>query len=49
MNLLMEDLARNLGPFGEVGGSNSEIGLKEKLTNNEDLEKELWKELRKSN
>jgi hypothetical protein len=44
MSLLMVALARKLGPFREVGGSNSEIGSDEKSRDNEDPEKESWKE-----
>jgi len=44
MALLIAYLASNLGPFGEVGGSNSKIRSKGKLGNNEDLENELRKE-----
>jgi hypothetical protein len=38
MYLLMESLANNFGPFGEVGGSNIEVGMDEKSRDNEDLE-----------
>jgi hypothetical protein len=36
MNLLMVHLAINLRPFGEFGGSNSEMESKGKLGDNED-------------
>jgi hypothetical protein len=44
MALLMVALVNKFGPFGEVGGSNSEVGLDEKLGDSEDPEKELKKE-----
>jgi hypothetical protein len=44
MSLLMVALASNLRPFREVGGSNSEIRSDGKSGDNEDLEKESWKE-----
>jgi hypothetical protein len=47
MSLLMEALARNLRSLREVGGSNSEIRSYGKPMDNEDLEKESWKELKK--
>jgi hypothetical protein len=47
MALLMVALENKFGPFGEVGGSNSEVGLDEKLGDNEDPEKESKKELEK--
>jgi hypothetical protein len=47
MSLLMAALASKLRPFKEIGGSNSEIGLDKKLGDNEDLEKESWKEPKK--
>jgi hypothetical protein len=43
MALLMEVLVNKFGPFREVGGSNSKVGLDEKLRDNEDPEKELKK------
>jgi hypothetical protein len=43
MALLMVDLVKKFKPFGEVGGSNSEFGLDEKLGDSEDVEKELKK------
>jgi hypothetical protein len=36
MALLMVDLDNNLGPLGEVGGSNSEVGSNKKSRDNED-------------
>jgi hypothetical protein len=47
MSLLMVDLARNIGPFGEVRGSNSKIRSNRKSRDNEDLKNEPWKGLRK--
>jgi hypothetical protein len=47
MSLLMVALARNLRPFREVGGSNSEIRSDGKLGDNEDPKKESWKEPKK--
>jgi hypothetical protein len=43
MSLLMTALKSNPSPFGEVGGSNYEIGSERKSRGNEDLEKELRK------
>jgi hypothetical protein len=47
MNLLMVALARKLRPFGDDGGSNSEIRSEGKLGDQEDLGKESWKESEK--
>jgi hypothetical protein len=44
MFLLVEALASNLGPFKEIGSSNSEIRSKGKSRDNQDLEKESGKE-----
>jgi hypothetical protein len=44
MNLLMVALARKLRLFREVGGLTLEIRSEGKLGDNEDLEKESWKE-----
>jgi hypothetical protein len=44
VSLFMEDIARNLRPFKEFEGSNSEIQSDGKPGDNEDLEKELRKE-----
>jgi len=49
MSLLMAALVRNLEPFGEVGGSNSHIGLDGKLGDNKDPTKESQKEPKKEN
>jgi hypothetical protein len=49
MALLMADLERNIGPFGEARGSNLEIRSEEKPGENEDPEKELRKECKKEN
>jgi hypothetical protein len=49
MSLLMASLARNLIPFRELGGSNSEIISEGKLRDNEDLENESWKKPKKRN
>jgi hypothetical protein len=40
----MATLTRKLQPFRQVGGSNSKIGSNKKSRNNEDPEKESWKE-----
>jgi hypothetical protein len=44
MALLMVALENKFRPFGEVGGSNSEVGSNEKLGDSEDPENELKKE-----
>jgi hypothetical protein len=44
MALLMVALVNKFGPFGEVGGSNLEVGLDDKSRYNEDSKKELKKE-----
>jgi hypothetical protein len=43
MNLLMEAVERNLMPFGDDGGSNSEIGSEGNLGDREESGKESWK------
>lgn len=47
ISLVMVDLTNKFGPFGDVGGSNLEVGLGEKSGDNEYLEKESKKELEK--
>jgi hypothetical protein len=47
MSLLMVALASKFRPFREVGGLNSEIRSDGKLGDNEDPEKESWKEPKK--
>jgi hypothetical protein len=47
MSFLMVALARKFSPFGEVGDSNLEIGSDGKSRDNEDQEKESWKEPKK--
>ena len=40
MSILMEDLERKFGPFGNFGGSNLDIGLEGKLEDRGDPEKD---------
>jgi hypothetical protein len=49
MALIMAALVNMFGPFGEVGGSNLEVGSDEKLGDIEDLGKESKKEPKKKN
>jgi len=44
MALVMMALANKFGIFGEVGGSNSEVGWDNKFRDNEDPKKEQKKE-----
>ena len=47
MNLLMEALQRNIGPFGDDGGSNLDIRSKGKSGYQEEPRKESRKESKK--
>jgi hypothetical protein len=46
MTLLMVALEKKFGPFGEVGGSNLEVGLEKKMGDSGDLENEPKKSQR---